>query len=178
MSALDYSENIQCGSGSEQSSSNGNKSKSKSKSYTNDLTPISPIDVLMNKNKHQSNQTSSTNINESKQLETYRNKVFEAISKIDAQRGVYMLKNENKPHGEEIPNEAFRSYIQKPESNEVGVRKKEGNESIRFNHVQELIEEDRRERKRGEGNKQQQLLEMSKAMREAEEKYFYHQMKN
>ena len=34
MSALDYSENIQFGSGNEQSSSNGNETKSKSKSST------------------------------------------------------------------------------------------------------------------------------------------------
>ena len=175
MSALDYSENIQFGSGGEQSSSNVNKSKSKSKSSTNDLTPISTIDVLMNKIKHQSKQTSSTDIIESKQLETYRNKVFEAISKTDAETAVYMLMTENKPQREEIPIETFSSYIQKPQSNEVGVSKKEeGSESIRrFIHVQELIEEDRRrERKGAEGNKKQQLLEMITAMRDAEEKYF------
>ena len=131
MSALDYSENIQFGIGNEQSISNGNETKSKSKSST---YLISGAKIFMNKNKHQSDesrseQTSSNYINISELLETYKNKVFEAISKTDFERNklISKLMNKNKPKGDEIATEIVKTYTQKPQSNKIGVSEKKRN---------------------------------------------------
>ena len=79
----------------------------------------------MIKNKHQSKQTISNDININEQLETYKNKVHEVISKTDAERSIYRLMNKNKLKGEKISAEVVRTYVQKPQRNKVGESEKE-----------------------------------------------------